>query len=556
MKRTVFSSLTTIIAVFALTIAGCQSEESAAPAAAATGPTLSDVSLIGNPNPTVPLAAILKVTTDRLATLTINFDDGERQWSVTPSNDMATMHEVPVLGMRAGRMHTISATLTDADGNESVSADMAFETPTLPDAFPTPRITVHNEAAMEPGVTLFNVNGRWGADGKSAPENFSPAVIVNSNGEIIWSYLPEGHRVHDIHRLANGNFAYEVWPGTAGLIEIDMLGNIVRRWHFSGTAQDIAEGSIAVPTDTIHHDYVELPNGNLLLLSSENRVVEDWPTSETDADAPKATANVIGDVIIEMTPAGEVLREWKLHDIMDPYRIGYNSLREDFWSGHYGDFVDGVVHDWTHGNAIIYEEENNAFVLSLPYQDAVVKISMETGELVWILGNHDNWREPWTEKLLTPVGEVGWSYKHHAISHTENGTYLLYDNGVARSSPYDEKMAVVDSYTRAVEYKVNEATMEVEQVWVYGPDDEPFYARYLGDTDWLPQTDNILVTIGAQETNAEGQNAPPGPGTQRWARLVELTHDQPAEKVWEMRLQEDDSNWSIYRSERIPSVYP
>jgi hypothetical protein len=356
--------------------------------------------------------------------------------------------------------------------------------------------------------------------------------------------------------LANGNFAYEVWPGTAGLIEIDMLGNIVRRWHFTGTAQDIAEGSIAVPTDTIHHDYVELPNGNFLLMSSENRVIEDWPTSETDADAPKATANVIGDVIIEMTPTGEVLREWKLHDIMDPYRIGYNSLREDFWSGHYGDFVEGVVHDWTHGNAIIYEEEDNAFVLSLPYQDAVVKISMESGELVWILGNHDNWREPWTEKLLTPVGEVGWSYKHHAISHTENGTYLLYDNGVARSSPYDEKMPVVDSYTRAVEYKVNEETMEVEQVWVYGPDDEPFYARYLGDTDWLPQTDNILVTIGAQETNAEGQNAPPGPGTQRWARLVELTHDQPAEKVWEMRLQEDDSNWSIYRSERIPSVYP
>ena len=556
MTRTVYSSLTTLIAVFALTLAGCQSEESAAPAVAATGPALSDVSLVGNPNPTVPLAAILKATTDRPATLTINFDDGERQWSVTPSNDMATMHEVPVLGMRAGRMHTISATLTDADGNKSVSADMAFETPILPDAFPTPRVTVHNEAAMEPGVTMFNVNGRWGADGKPAPANFSPAVIVDSNGEIIWSYLPEGHRVHDIRRLANGNFAYEVWPGTAGMIEIDMLGNIIRRWHFTGTAQDIAEGSIPVATDTFHHDYVELPSGNFLLLSSENRVIEDWPTSETDADAPKAAANVIGDVIIEMTPAGEVLREWKLHDIMDPYRIGYNSLRADFWSGHYGDFIDGVVHDWTHGNAIIYEEEDNSFVMSLPYQDAVIKISMETGELVWILGNHDNWQEPWTEKLLTPVGEVGWSYKHHAISHTENGTYLLYDNGVARSSPYDEKMPLVDSYTRAVEYKVNEETMEVEQVWVYGPDDEPFYARYLGDTDWLAQTDNILVTIGAQETNAEGQNAPPGPGTQRWARLVELTHDQPAEKVWEMRLQEDDSNWSIYRSERIPSVYP
>ena len=549
--------LAVALVISPLLLLGCQSETAAPPAGDTAGPVLSDVSLVGNPNPTVPLAAILKVTSDEPATLTINFNDGERSWNVTPSEDMATMHEVPVIGMRAGREHTITATLTDAAGNASVSDEMTFTTPTLSDAYPTPRVTVHNADAMEPGVTLFNVNGRWGPDGKQTPANFSPAVIVDGDGEIIWSYLPEGHRVHDIRRLANGNFAYEVWPGTAGLIEIDMLGNIVRRWHFTGTAIDIAEGSIAVETDTIHHDYVELPNGNFLMMSSENRVIEDWHTSETDPDAPRAAGNVIGDVIVEMTPTGEVLQEWKLHDIIDPYRIGYNSLRKDYWARHYKGVVDGIVYDWTHGNAIVYEEDDNSFVMSMPYQDAVVKISMDTGELVWILGNHDNWRKPWSEKLLTPVGDVGWSYKHHAISHTENGTYLLYDNGVARSSPYDEKMPVADSYTRAVEYSVNEETMEVSQVWVYGnPDDEKFYARYLGDTDWLPQKDNILVTIGAQETNADGENAPPGPGTQRWARLVEVTHDQPAEKVWEMRLQEDDSGWSIYRAERIPSVYP
>ena len=47
-------------------------------------------------------------------------------------------------------------------------------------------------------------------------------------------------------------------------------------------------------------------------------------------------------------------------------------------------------------------------------------------------------------------------------------------------------MSLEDSYSRAVEYRVNEETMEVEQVWVYGPDDEPFYGRYLGDVDWHP----------------------------------------------------------------------
>jgi len=533
-----------VLSIF--TLAACDS----------SGPALSDVSLVANPNPTVPLAAILRVSADEPSSLTINIDDGERQWSVSPSDAMSTSHEAPVLGMRAGRMHTITATLTDAKGNTSVTEPLSFETPALPEAFPTPRVTVHNPEAMEPGVTLFNVNTRWGADGKPAPADFAPAVIVNDLGEVVWYYLPEGHKVHEIRPTAHGTYTYEIWPGTGGLVEIDVLGNIVRRWHFTGTATDIAENSIPVATDSIHHDYIDLPNGNMLVLSSENRVVENWYSSETEAMAPRIDANVVGDVIVEMTMEGEVLREWKLHDLLDPYRIAYRSLRQDFWAKHYGHVVEGPVHDWTHGNAIIYEEKDNSFIVSLPYQDAVIKISMDSGELVWILGNHDNWRDPWNEKLLTPVGDFEWSYKHHAVSHTPNGTYLLYDNGVGRTSPFDPGMALQDSYTRAVEYAVNEETMEVSQVWVYGPEDEKFYARYLGDVDWQPQTDNILITIGAQETNAEGENSPPGPGTQRWARLVEVTYTQPAEKVWEMRLQEDDSGWAIYRAERIPSVYP
>jgi hypothetical protein len=275
-----------------------------------SGPAPSSVSLVANPNPTVPLAAILSVSTDEPASLSINFDDGERQWSVTPSDAMATQHEVPVIGMRAARVHTITATLTDEKGNTSVTDAMVFETPALPDAFPTPRVTVRKPEAMEPGITLFNVNGRWGPDGKATPAGFAPAVIVNDLGEVIWYYLPEGHKVHEVRRMPNGNYMYEVWPGTAGMIEIDVLGNVVRRWHFTGTAIDVAEGSIPVATDSIHHDYVELPNSNFLVMSTENRVVEDWYTSETEAMAPRADENVIGDVIIEMTQACEVVREW------------------------------------------------------------------------------------------------------------------------------------------------------------------------------------------------------------------------------------------------------
>ncbi len=522
---------------------------------AETGLEVSDVSLVQNPNPAAPMAAILSATSSVPTRLTLNFNDGERAWSLSPSDAMSTRHEVPVVGMRAGITHTITATLEAADGQTVETDAMTFDVPDLPEAFPTPRITVRDASRMQPGVTIFNINGRWDENGQSAPQNFAPAIIVDDEGHIIWYYLPGVHKVHDIRRLKNGNLIYEVWPGTDGMVEIDLLGNIQRRWHFTGTAKDPAPDSIPVETDSFHHDFIEMPSGNFLLLSSEVRSIDNWYTSETDADAPRATANVVGDVIVELTPEGEMLNEWSVFDILDPYRIGYNSLREDFWRRHYDGVVEGVVHDWTHGNAIIYEEDDHAFVMSLPYQDAVIKVSMDTGELVWILGNHDNWKEPQASKLLTPVGDVGWSYKHHAISHTAHGTYLLFDNGVARSSPFDERMPLADSYSRAVEYSINEETMEVSQPWQYGKEQERFYGRYLGDVDWHADSNTVLINVGAQETNEDGVNAPPR-DAQRWARLMEVTHDAPYEKVWEMRLQQDDSGWAIYRADRLPSIYP
>ena len=117
-------------------------------------------------------------------------------------------------------------------------------------------------------------------------------------------------------------------------------------------------------------------------------------------------------------------------------------------------------------------------------------------------------------------------------------------------------MPLTESYSRAVEYSVDEEAMEVRQLWVYGPEQENFYGRYLGDVDWHPEADTVMVNVGGAETNSDGINAPPGPGTQRWARLMEITHTQPVEKVWEMQLKQDGVGWSIYRADRMPSVYP
>ena len=40
-----------------------------------------------------------------------------------------------------------------------------------------------------------------------------------------------------------------------------------------------------------------------------------------------------------------------------------------------------------------------------------------------------------------------------------------------------------------------------------------------------------------------------------WARIFEVTHDQPARKVWEIVIDDPTMGWAVYRSQRFPDLY-
>jgi hypothetical protein len=435
---------------------------------------------------------------------------------------------------------------------------------------------------VEPGVTLFNFNQRWGSDGRQM-QNFGALIIVDESGEIVWFYRAD-HRVNEFIRLRNGNIFYG--SGQSGrLREIDMLGNVVQQWQATRLLDEIPEGVMPVDTDSFHHEELELPNGNFLALSSEARLVEDFRTSEIDPDAPRAPSTVIGDVVVEFSRDGTVQGRWQLLDLIDVDRIGYESLDGGFWERAYANVAEAPIRDWAHANGIAYDPRDDSIIVSSPVQDVLIKVDRESGELVWLLGTPTHWTEPWSSRLLNPVGELEWPYFQHGASFTGDGTLVMLDNGNYRASAFEPKMPVEDSYSRAVEYAIDEDAMEVSQVWRYGgPGDEPFYSGFLGDVDWLPVTGNLLVTDGTRVTDADGRPVAPAPppagppggmrggppggppggpgfsgdtGVRRWARIVEVTHTQPAEKVLELVFaDEPPGGVSIYRAKRLASLYP
>ena len=520
-------------------------------------PTLVIQGLVldARPSEAVPLAAQVTFETALPTTVALEFDDGIRSWTSDVGLPAATRHVVPILGMRPDRTHSIRVVVTDESGLTATSELLEITTSPLPEPFPPIDVSVSEPDRMEPGVTIFSVSYRP-EDGGGA--DLGLAIGVDEAGEVVWYYTTD-HGVRDVRRLDNGHIQYLSRAPGEPLYEIDMLGNVVSKWHPNLISdQEDVSASIHVDTPRFHHEAFRTATGNILTSSADLRTYEAFPTSDSNPNAPRAAADLIGDTLIEFTPEGEIVREVKLLDLIDPYRIGYGSIGNGAALGNvFGPPDQNPRHDWAHLNAVVTDDTGRYAIVSLRHQDAVLKVDMQTEELVWILGNHSGWGSQWQNLLLEPQGDMIWNYHQHAPMITPMGTLLMFGNGNNRASPFEQRMTPSESFSRAVEYRVDEENMQVTEVWSYGgPGDERFFANFQGDADWMPQTSNVLIAYGGMVSDAEGIPLGVTAG-HNWARIVEVTHDTPAEKVFELFIDDQrPEGWSVYRAERLPSLYP
>ena len=516
---------------------------------------IQGVELDSRPSESVPLAAQVTFETTRPTTVALEFDDGDRSWTSDIGFPSRTHHVVPILGMRPDRTHRLRVVVTDQEGRTATSEELEITTGPLPEPFPPIDVRVSEPERMEPGVTVFSLSYRPESGGGG---DVGLAVAVDEAGEVVWYYTAD-HGVRDVRRLDNGHIQYLSRAPGEPLYEIDMLGKVISKWHPNLVSdQEDVSASTHVDTPRFHHEAFRTSMGNILTSSADLRTYEDYPTSDSDPNAPRAAADLIGDTLIEFTPEGDIVREVKLLDLIDPYRVGYGSIGNGRALGNvFGPAGENPRHDWAHLNAVISDDTGRYAIASLRHQDAVVKVDMDTGELVWILGDHRGWGPQWQDLLLEPQGDLLWNYHQHAPAITPAGTLLMFDNGNFRASPFEQPMTPLDSFSRAVEYRVDEENMQVTEVWSYGgPGGERFFANFQGDADWMPQTGNVLIAYGGLVSDAEG-NPVGGVAGHNWARIVEVTHETPAEKVFELFIDDQrPEGWSVYRAERLPRLYP
>lgn len=480
------------------------------------------------PATNAPLAGVLQVTTEANSRISVVINDGINTWQ-RDFSDVGTSHSEILLGFKPGRTNLIRVIVYDEIWNANIATQpLVFVTAPLPANFPTSVVLQSRPDQMEPGYTLFIIeNKTLGA---------FYVTIMDNSGEVVWYARSPRAFDSDVLQLENGDLFITDLGNR--FLEMDMLGDIVRTWNAPpGYFIDIHGG---VPTG----------HGTILSITDETNSVPNFPTS-TASNAPLATVNVENNEAIEISyDTGALLNVWPVYQWLDPTRISY--LAYD--NGPY-------VADNEHANAIIEDPRDNSIIMSIRDQNAVVKFS-RAGQLKWILGPPENWSANFQQYLFTPVGTpFEWNYAQHAPMLTPSGTLLMYDDGNYRASPYDPPVADSNNFSRAVEFKLDEQTMHVSQVWdSSAAKEDRFFTPAVGKAQWLPLRQNILTTYG-DVTYINGVHPSSYSENATMVRIIEYTHDPIPQVVFDLSFFDYNNTspfyggYFMYRATRIPDLY-
>jgi hypothetical protein len=391
-------------------------------------------------NERVPTVVSLSWTSPVAAQSWVEYGlDGELDQSTPLSDSCNTLHEVPVLGLKAGRSYSFRPVSLTPNGTRLEGKTRTLDLDAEPEGLPGFEITWPEPGQEEPGgfvlTSTLGVDNGW-------------VVILDRDGDPVWFHKADG--ALSITTTLSGRDHKSILHSQYDVQQRTDVGGTVRMSLVDGESQ-------LTPTHLAHHDFVELPDGQLAWIQLE------LGTAEIDGE----TAWVAGDRIVE-APEGSDPGEGHtifsfLEDYTDPAPGCDHFYADAFGTGAY---------DWVHANSLMYDDNEGSYYLMSKNLDAVFKIDRSSGQLLWQLGGE--------ESTLELVGE-GRPFTHAHMSHRWGDHLLVFDNGYHQ----------YPSRSRVVEYLVDEESGSYEQIWEYSDPSDRF-VQLLGDARRLPGGNTLV----------------------------------------------------------------
>lgn len=358
-------------------------------------------------------------------------------------------------------------------------------------------------------------------------------AIIDASGEVRWYLNPD--KIYDMSSVYRAGVMMGFQQGKDGALT---WGYGQRYVKYDIMGRRIFNRRLPINYNDFSHSMDQAQNGDYLL-----RV------ASSDVKRPDGKeVRSVRDVIIELSPDGRVVDEWRLFDILDPYRsIVLKSLdqgavclnldanaaghtisakdlaaqdKEDRW----GDITGvGIGRNWAHVNSVDYDPTDDSIIISSRHQSAIVKIGRDK-KVKWILGAPDGWKPEFAKLTLTPVDAKGnplkckggacentdfdWTWTQHTAFRIDSKSdkryiYLsVFDNGDGR---HFEQPALADmKYSRAVIYKIDQEKRTVQQLWEYGKElGHKWYSPVTSLVQYEPDKDSVMVYSATPEMKLE-----------------------------------------------------
>lgn len=415
------------------------------------GYTIDEPNIILNPYEISPLTALVMFETNDYVSPTVTVVGKSEKTTYTHTFKESKTHYLEILGLYPDYNNEVIISY----GN--VSKKIYIQTGKLPNNFVMPSSIYKDEDKLDNELYFYT------------PSSIGYTCAYDINGDVRW-YLTESF-IWEINRLRNGNLLLSTDKlvnnpyYTTGLYEMNMLGKIYFEYNIDGG---------------YHHDYYEMPNGNILVLSNNfaNGTVEDY--------------------IVELDLRdGSIVKKFDLTDILP--------MNE-------GESENSTTYDWFHNNSVWYDEKSNSITLSGRHMDAVINISYDTGKLNWIIGDSTNYSSEWQKYFFKPIGDnFEWQWSQHSAKITPDGYVFIFDNGNNKSKIKENYVDASNSYSRGVMYKIDTVNMTIEQIWEYGKErGSDFYSPYISNVLYLGENHFVVHSGGIVKVNGIPSNYPAG----------------------------------------------
>lgn len=415
------------------------------------GYTIDEPNVILNPYEISPLTALVMFETSDYVSPTVTVVGKSEKTTYIHTFKESKTHYLEILGLYPDYNNEVIISYGD------VTKKIYIQTGKLPNDFVTPSSIYKDEDKLNNELYFYT------------PSSRGYTCAYDINGDVRW-YLTENF-IWEINRLRNGNLLLSTDKlinnpyYMTGLYEMDMLGKIYFEYNIDGG---------------YHHDYFEMPSGNILVLSNNfaNGTVEDY--------------------IVELDlKDGSIVKKFDLTDILP--------MNE-------GESENSTTYDWFHNNSIWYDEKTNSITLSGRHIDAVINISYDTGKLNWIIGDSTNYSSEWQKYFFKPIGDnFEWQWSQHSAKITPEGYVFIFDNGNNKSKIKEDYVDASNSYSRGVIYKIDTINMTIEQIWEYGKErGSDFYSPYISNVLYLEENHFVVHSGGIVKVNGIPYNYPAG----------------------------------------------